>query len=232
VVLCCLAVIAAVAGTAACTSATQGAGSRVPKGSSGGSAATSSASTPATKAPTTTGAVPTTSAAPSTHPVPATPLKTATVDASGRHYVLKVWADVQDDTCTGHAYGAPMIAFLAEHPCNGLDRRLVTTTVNGQDVGFDIASTSFAPGPQNSPYVNTAAFRTLVRKDGTGNFNDLLREGWRVPGGPTSVPSPDAFVDVGQDNGVSVYDIWYLSGPTPANDPELLRMAQDVYLQF
>jgi hypothetical protein len=164
--------------------------------------------------------------------VPPAPLKTAVVDVSGRHYVLKVWADVKTGTCTGHAYGAPIIAFLSAHPCNGLDRKLVTTNVDGRDVGFDIATTSFAPGQANNLYVNTTAFRALVRKDGTGNFDDLLRDGWRLPSGPTSVPSPDAFTDVGQDNGVSVFDIWYLSGPTPANDPHLVRMAQDVYLQF
>ena len=74
--------------------------------------------------------------------------------------------------------------------------------------------------------------RTLVDKDGTGSVDDLLREGYRLPTGPTSVPSPDAFRTMGQDSGVAIYDMWYLDGPTPNNDAALEQMAQDIYLAY
>jgi hypothetical protein len=167
------------------------------------------------------------------HPAPAQPLRTATVTAvlGGTVYPIKVWADVTDTDCAAHAYGAPMIAFLHAHQCRGLERILATTVVNGKGVGFNVADTSF-PGTATDPYSGSEAFRALVEQDGTGNLNDLLREGYRLPSGPTAVPFPDAFTVVGQDAGLSVYDMWYLSGPTPNNDPALVQMAQDIFLQY
>jgi len=46
------------------------------------------------------------------------------------------------------------------------------------------------------------------------------------------VPSPDAFSAVGQDAGVTIVDAWYLDEPTPDNDPALVKMAHDIFLQF
>ena len=98
--------------------------------------------------------------------------------------------------------------------------------------GFNVASLSIQGSSENAPYDNAAAFRKLVDAEGTGSVNDLLREGYRLPSGPTSVPSPDAFRSMVQDSGINVYDIWYLDGPTPNNDPALEQMAQDIYLAY
>ena len=59
-----------------------------------------------------------------------------------------------------------------------------------------------------------------------------MREGYRLPAGPSSVPQPDAFDALGQDAGVVVTDAWYLDGPTPENDPRLVKMARDLFLQI
>jgi hypothetical protein len=235
------AVLLTVAACAACSSTTNGSGNGGPTstGRSTPDFPTGAASAPADTgaAPTgttSTGAVPTRAASSgaAVHPAPADPLRTATVHAAdGVTYVIKIWTDVHNDTCFDHAYGQPMITFLTEHPCQGLERVLGTTTVNGRPVGFAESATSFT-GTAKDPYVDSGKFRTLVEKDGTGNINDLLREGYRLPSGPTSVPSPDAFSCVGQDNGVTVWDVWYLDGPTPNNDKPLVTMTTDIFLQF
>ncbi len=197
------------------------AGSSTPDFPSGSPTDTGTETTPTTAAPSD-----------STHPVPADPLRTATVNASsGRKYVVKIWADVKDDTCFDHAYGTQMITFLTEHPCSGLERILATTTVGGRDVGFAESSTGF-PGTPKDPYKYAGEFSRLELADGTGSIKDLLMEGYRLPSGPTSVPASEAFNVLGQDNGVTVWDAWYLDGATPAGDKALIRMTQDLFLQF
>lgn len=225
--------IATSALVAGCSSTTTGAGqvaSRPP------GPASSKPDFPTAPPPPATTAAPRTSAAgtpvESIHPAPAQPLRTVPVTAAeGRTYVIKIWADVKDRTCFDHAYGQPIISFLTRHPCTGLERYLATTTVNGRQVGFAESATGF-PGTAADPYRWAARFATLEKQDGTGSLNDLLREGYRLPSGPTAIPSSEAFNVISQDQGVTVWDAWYLAGPTPNNDPALMRMTQDVFLQF
>lgn len=172
------------------------------------------------------------SAAPTTHPVPAQPLRTkSVVSPDGTTYVLKVWADQNVKDCAAHAYGAPVIKYLRRHPCFGLGQVLATTTVGGREVGFAQRSIGFKEAKPDS-YSATAGFHRLVQKDGTGNLDDLLREGYRLPSGPTSVPFPNAFSALGQDDNVTIVEAWYLKGKTPDNDPALEKMARDIFLQY
>jgi len=97
-----------------------------------------------------------------------------------------------------------------------------------QTVGSTL-TTALAAGDR--AYRTAGAFRSLVTRSGTGNLNDLLREGYRLPSGPTSVPFPNAFDAQSQDAGVTVVEAWYLDGHTPDNDPPLVHMAQDLFLQ-
>ena len=46
------------------------------------------------------------------------------------------------------------------------------------------------------------------------------------------MPSSDAFNVLGQDAGVSVFDVWYLDGATRHNDRALVHMTQNIFLQF
>jgi hypothetical protein len=165
------------------------------------------------------------------HAAPAEPVRTARVDANGRHYDIKIWFETRTIECADHAYGQ-VADFLTAHPCRGLTRQLATTTVKGKEVGFNLSVVNIPGSDSTHLYDNASAFRTLVDKDGTGSVADLLREGYRLPSGPTAVPSPDAFRSMVQDAGISIYDMWYLDGPTPNNDPALEQMAQDIYLAY
>jgi hypothetical protein len=37
---------------------------------------------------------------------------------------------------------------------------------------------------------------------------------------------------LGQDEGVTIWDVWYLDGPTPDNDKALIKMTEDLFLRF
>jgi hypothetical protein len=219
---------------AGCTSTTDGSGTPASSGSANSSHDFPSASDSGPTLASSPAGPASGSGSPSasTHPVPSRPLKTVTVHApSGTNYVVKIWADVKDPSCFDHAYGKPMVTFLIKHPCQGLERYLGTTAVKGNPVGFAESVTGF-PGTASDPYAYSNAFTRLENADGTGSISDLLREGYRLPLGPPSVPASEAFRVISQDNGVTVWDMWYLADTTPQNDPALLQMAEDIFLQF
>jgi hypothetical protein len=231
-----LAAAAIIAASAAgCATSTNGSGTvrgaPTPDGSSGRDFPTGSAGgtqRPSSNTPTTT---PSGSAGSDVHPVPASPVRTVTVTAGANTYVVRIWADVQDDTCFDHAHGTPIVTFLTQHPCTGLHRYLATTTVQGRPVGLAESATGFH-GPAGDPYKYAGQFAKLEEQDGTGSINDLLQEGYRLPQGPSAIPSSEAFNVLGQDEGVTVWDAWYLDGPTPSNAKALIKMTQDLFLQF
>ena len=217
---------------AACSSATGGQGTaEVPtRGSSSTpdfpiAPATSESSAEPTKPEVSTPAIST------IHPAPQTPLRTVVVQTETTDYVVRIWWDVENETCFDHAYGDQITAFLIQHPCTGLHRYLATTQVDGRTVGFALSSTGF-PGTPRNLYGEAGRFARLEQADGTGSLNDLLREGYRLPSGPTAVPSGEAFNVLGQDQGVTVWDAWYIDGSTPPDDPALIRMTQDLFLRF
>jgi hypothetical protein len=190
-------------------------------------------SPPHTVAPTTTppSSASSSSTPVSTHPVPSAPLSTKTATGSdGTVYAVSIWAEQNSADCAAHAYGQ-VAQFVATRDCRGIRQVLATTAIDGRAVGFEQNAVSFG-GTMDSAYRAAGQFRDLVASDGTGNLNDLLREGYRLPAGPDHVPSPDAFSALGQDNGVDVVDAWYLDGATPANDPALVKMAEDIFLQI
>lgn len=225
--------VGAAAALAGCASTTDGAGRAGPATSP--AVSTPSEPTPIATEPTSpeTATISVTQTPSETiHAAPSAPLRTATVHAAdGATYVIKIWADVQDDTCFDHAHGGPIVTFLTQHPCGGLHRYLATTTVHGRPVGFNESATGF-PGTAEHPYRDASRFADLEEQDGTGSIDDLLMDGYRLPSGPTSVPADEAFNVLGQDQGVTVWDAWYLDGATPTNDPALIKMTQDVFLQF
>lgn len=146
-----------------------------------------------------------------------------TATASGVTYEVSIWAEDTQSNCAANAHGGPIVSFLRKHPCSGMTRRIGTTTVGGKSVGFALSVITI-PSSKNA-----AAFRTLVTKDGTGNIDDLLSQGKRLPSGPKSVPVPDAFSTTGSGTEVIVVDSWYLSGSTPENDPPITNLARDFF---
>jgi hypothetical protein len=150
-------------------------------------------------------------------------------------YKIAIWQQVNDKTCVGHAYGRPVIAFLAAHPCyNGLNRILGTLTFNGRTAGFAQSTLTIqTPGaPGVDPYRDSAAFKKLILANNTGSITDLLRDGYRLPSGPTAIPASEAFACFGQDSTVEIWDAWYLTGTTQNNDPALVKAAMDIFLQY
>jgi hypothetical protein len=153
------------------------------------------------------------------------PVRTIAVTGtpSGTTYQVSIWAEEIDKNCRSHAHGGAVVTFLAKHPCTSMTRRLGTTTVDGKAVGFALTTIRF-------PSANTAtAFRVLVTQDGTGNLDDLLSDGKRLPAGPRSLPNPDGFSSVKHDADVLIVDSWYLTGSTPENDPPLTALANDFF---
>lgn len=231
-----LGAIAAVVGCAAltaCSSTTNGAGERAGRPTAPSTHDFPSITAPATSPAPITSEAPASPPAASIHPAPSSPLKTVTTHApDGASYVVKIWQQVEDPTCFDHAYGTPMITYLTQHPCTGLRRTLATTTVGGREVGFNESEAGFPAGPPANPYRWAEKFKTLEEADNTGSIVDLLRDGYRLPSGPTALPASEVFNVLGQDSGVVVYDVWYLDGSTPSNDPALIKMTQDIFLQF
>jgi hypothetical protein len=81
------------------------------------------------------------------------------------------------DTCEGRAYGE-VAAFFAAADCTGLSRALYATQVEGRAAVVSVVRVQMP---------DTAAARdlqALADTNGTGNVNDLLREGVRYEGGP------------------------------------------------
>jgi hypothetical protein len=224
--------LASAALLAACTSTTSGTG-RIGNGVGLGSTSPSAGPHPAASSrPAHHSTSPSLRPSSVVHPPPANPLRTATVHApDGATYVVEVWASVSNSTCADHAYGRTLISFLTRHPCQGMQRLLATTSVHGRAVGFAETATSFTGAPDD-PYVYSSRFRHLELANGTGSINDLLREGYRLPSGPSAIPGSEAFNVIGQDNGVTVWDAWYLHGSTPNNDKALMKMTTDLFLQF
>jgi len=109
---------------------------------------------------------------------PAGPQPGDTADLDGRTYSARAVDRV--DTCRDHAYGR-VAEFLAATDCTGLSRALWTTDVDGRAV---VVSVSRVQMP------DTAAARklqALADTTGTGNVNDLLREGKGYAGGPAEL---------------------------------------------
>ena len=155
-----------------------------------GSAGRSRSSTPSRPAPPSSAG----------HPVPGHPVRTATiVGASGRTYVIKVWAGQPRDrllaACLRRAGDRVPDSSTT---CRAVTRLLATTRVGGRDGRLRPERVVFAGATAEQAYSAAGNFRTLVSKDGTGNINDLLRERLPAAGGSAiTCPSPDAFNALG-----------------------------------
>jgi len=85
-----------------------------------------------------------------------------------------------DATCQDHAYDA-VADFFATSDCTALVRSLWSAETGGQPAVVSFSQVTM-------PDVASAqALRSLADTDGSGNVSDLLREGVRYDGGPTSL---------------------------------------------
>ena len=217
----------AVVGAVSCSSTVSGQGSAGPR-STGGSTTPDfpSQSGPPSSSP----AGPTTGPASSPTPSPSASYKVVTVHGtgSGRTITARLYASDSILDCAAHAYGR-IVAFLRRHACHVTHRILATTDLGGRTAVVSAISTSFA-GTASDPYGVTAEFIKLERSDGTGSINDLLREGHAVPGVATHIPQHEVFQVLGQDDGATIFDAWYVQGSTGDRDKALKNLEVELFL--
>jgi hypothetical protein len=145
-------------------------------------------------------------------------------------YHAQVYGASKVTDCAAHSYGAPMINYFQSHPCVSATRRIFTIPLNGRTVALSSVAVIAAPGPGNDYYKWAGKFVKLEKSNGTGSVNDLLREGYRIPGAGDSIPNREAFDVIGQDDVVTVLDAWYLQGSTRDQEPDLIRLEEDLFL--
>jgi hypothetical protein len=116
----------------------------------------------------------TTAAPSSSEPAPGlTPGATEVVN--GITFTLR--AQQSDTSCRGHSYSS-VAAFFANTDCAALDRSLWSADADGRPA---VVSVSRVEMPDAA---GAGALRSLADTDGSGNVNDLLREGVSWDGGP------------------------------------------------
>lgn len=91
------------------------------------------------------------------------------------------WAEDDQANCTAHSYGQVQV-FFARTPCSSVHRSLLTSEQDGRSIVVATNTVTFSSLSQATSYLR------LVTSDGTGNVNDLLREGIRYPGSPSKLP--------------------------------------------
>ncbi|MEU5693965.1 hypothetical protein [Actinosynnema sp. NPDC020468] len=83
---------------------------------------------------------------------------------------------LKDSTCVPHAYGQTK-EFLTTTPCKQLARQLFTTVLEGRTVYTSVSVVRMASE------ADAAKLKDLTTRDGTGNVNDLVKDGAvAVPG--------------------------------------------------
>jgi hypothetical protein len=215
----------------ACTGDPTG-GNGTPAAASSTASSTSAPTSSPAAAPTAAGTG-TTVAASASATVTPTPTSVVTITGSGTlggTYQMSLWANDVINDCVTHSHGTPIVSYFTQHPCRSATRRLWTTPINGRTLALSIVSVSAQIGKinENPDYQYAQQLVTLENADGTGSVNDLLREGKRIAGAGTAIPSNEVFSVVSQDGLVVIIDGWYLSGSTNPNDANLLNIETDL----
>lgn len=120
--------------------------------------------------------------------------------------------------CAAHSYGQVQV-FFARTPCAAVHRSLFSTSRAGRPVVVAASTVRFASSGQAAEYLR------LVTSDGTGNVDDLLREGSRYPGSPSKLP-PAAFASRQDGDRVLVAEAAFAEGPSDSSDATLQALAR------
>ncbi|MGZ4782171.1 MAG: hypothetical protein ACXVYL_09790 [Oryzihumus sp.] len=122
--------------------------------------------------------------------------------------------------CAAHSRGKVKETFR-QVPCVKATRSVGTGTVNGRKVLFVVSRIEMSSSD------DAARIKSVLDGDGTGNLNDLLREGRRFAGGPRQMP-PSGYASVQADEIVGVAEAGYLDGSSSDSDPALRDAAAQV----
>ncbi|MHB8186367.1 MAG: hypothetical protein ACYDDU_09805 [Dermatophilaceae bacterium] len=144
---------------------------------------------------------------------------TAPGTAAPASYTVKV-TDVITD-CAGHSRGQAQVSFKAEN-CVKATRLLATGVVGGRPVLFVVSRIEMATGEA------AASVKQVLDGNGTGNLNDLLREGKTYPGAPHEMPI-SGYASLQKGTVVTVAEAGFVDdGRSSSSDPALRSAAADV----
>ena len=147
-------------------------------------------------------------------PEASSPAKTA---AAG--YAVKV-TDVTTD-CAGHSRGRTKASFEAEN-CVKATRLLATGEVGGRPVLYVVSRIEMASGEA------AASVKQVLDGNGTGNINDLLRDGKTYAGAPAEMPI-SGYASLQEGTVVTVAEAGFVDeGRSSSEDPALRSAAARV----
>lgn len=145
---------------------------------------------------------------------------TATAQSSApAGYAVKV-KDVITD-CASHARGRTKVSFEA-HNCVKATRLIASGEISGRPALYVVSRIQMASAEA------AAAVKEVLDGSGTGNLNDLLREGKTFPGAPVKMPD-SGYASVQTGAVLTVAEAGFVDGGSSSNtDPALRASAAQV----
>src|ERR1035437_3359785 len=148
----------------------------------------------------------------------ATPTSPAASGAAPAVYAVQV-TDVITD-CASHSHGQTKNSFQNEN-CVKATRFLATGQVSGRPTIYVVSRIQMASAQAG------ASVKQVLDATGTGNLNDLLREGKTFPGAPNTMPD-SGYASVQTDTVVVVAEAGFVHGPSSYTNPALRAAAARV----
>lgn len=142
----------------------------------------------------------------------------ATSNAAPASYTVKVTNVITD--CASHSHGRTRSSFKSEN-CVKATRFLATGQVSGRPVVYVVSRIQMA-----SPDA-AASLKQVLDATGTGNLNDLLREGKTFTGAPDTMPD-SGYASVQTGSVVVVAEAGFVRGPSSNTNPALRAAAARV----
>lgn len=147
-------------------------------------------------------------------PPAAKPKPSATVSVPGGYTVR---ASDTVTNCRANSRGKVQQAF-ADTPCRSAERYLATGVVAGRPVLY-VVSRIRMPSASDA-----AAIKVVIDGTGTGNINDLLREGVTYPGAPSRMPR-SGYASLQDGEVLVVAEAGFTDGGATSNTDPRLRAA-------
>jgi hypothetical protein len=146
---------------------------------------------------------------------PAAPTSPTRQSSAPAGYAVRL-TDVITD-CASHAHGQVKSSFDTQN-CVKATRSLATGRINARPVLF-VESRIQMPSAQAA-----ASIKQVLDGNGTGNLNDLLREGKTFPGAPGTMPA-SGYVSVQTATVVWVVEAGFVDGGPSSDSDATLRAA-------
>jgi hypothetical protein len=148
-----------------------------------------------------------------------TPPAAAVQTVAPNAYVVQVTNTITD--CAGHSHGKTQVSFKAVN-CLKATRLLATGKVGGRPVLFVVSRIQMPTSDA------AASIKQILDANGTGNLNDLLREGKTYPGAPATMPD-SGYASLQTGTVVTVAEAGFVDNGRSSNtDPALRAAAAEV----